>query len=126
MIIEPIPGRLLVGIGKNIFLWLRESHEMHLSVSLVPTTVPSRLLRVYEVQNPEGIQLGWGFEPLTPEFSVVGTALILKAKNAPPIGNDVAFHHDYIVEDWHLFDWDSKYAMLVVTPDAAVLNKLEP
>ena len=126
MILDPYTGRSLTKVAENIYVWIKNPLGTPQRVQLVAVPVPSRLLRVYEVQDQDGELIGWGFEPLTPEVSVQGNALCLRARNAPQLSNSIEFQHDYIVEDWHLFEYDSKYAVLVVLPDEDILHKLEP
>ncbi len=125
MILDPETGRSLTKVADNLYVWVKTPLTVPQRVQLVAVPVPSRLLRVHEVQDPDGNLIGWGFEPLTPDVSVLGTSMCLKARNAPQLSS-VEFSHDYIVEDWHLFEYDSKYAVLVVLPDEDILHRLEP
>lgn len=121
----PTP-RSLLPVSGALHVWLKDTQADDLDIQLSRVQVPSRLIRVYEVQTPDGTQIGWGFEPATPSYTVQSNALIVKLKNAPIISESAEFQHDYVVEDWHLFEWDNKYAILVVLPPEEKLQRLEP
>ncbi len=126
MILVPHTDRGLVKVQGNLHVWIKNPTSENLEVDLTPVHVPSRLVRVYEAQNPNGDQVGWGFEPLTPAYTVHSNTMILKLKNAPPLDASAEFHHDYMVEDWHLFEYNNMYAILVVLPSDSILKRLEP